>query len=139
MPASDILRWGALSVAIALLGGCLERGIEGQLHLSGTVAGDTTLEPDRCESVRHADWAGGGVSLHASQLHWEIILFRNELKRADDVQLVAFGRFLALGACDERSVSFSVDDDGDINGHLRLSCELVAGGRVEGWIEMRHC
>jgi hypothetical protein len=119
-------------LALTLASGC--SGVEGELTVTGTVLGDTVLEPDRC------DWAGlddyQSVLLTSSQPDWEIDVV--SWGRHADVDLMVWGRAIAVGDCELFDAVIHVDED-DAYGHLRMSCSLMAGGHVEGEIYFRGC
>ena len=122
-----------LGVALATAaceGGCA--GVEGHLVVTGTVLGDTVLEPDTCTWIHD-----GGVMLTESSKSYstvEVFRWHDEA----DIELVLWGRTVAIGACEHFDVAFDVDEDG-ASGHVELDCALVAGGTVEGRIVFRDC
>jgi hypothetical protein len=119
-------------LAIALASGC--SGVDGQLSVTGTVLGDTVLEPDRCDWAAWDDYES--VLLTSSQPDWEIDVV--SWGRHTDVDLMVWGRAIAVGECELFDAVINVDED-DARGHLRMSCSLIAGGSVEGEIYFRGC
>jgi hypothetical protein len=122
------------SLLALVLGGC--GGIEGQLDVTSTIVGSTVLEPDTCSS---AGWDGyDSVVLWSSSVsHWEVEVM--SWGRQTDVGLVIWERGIALGGCDHFDAVVHTDDERRASGHLSMSCDLVAGGRIAGTINFSGC
>jgi hypothetical protein len=124
---------GLLALAI---GGC-GPAVEGQLVVTGTILGDATLEPQTCAGASWGDHTTA-IVYDEAEPHWEIEVARQG--NVDDVNLMLFGRSMAIGACDRFAVDLHTDwEDGEVRGRLDMSCSLLAGGHIEGEIFFRRC
>jgi hypothetical protein len=120
---------------MAPITGCDQVG--GEVVVTGTVLGDAVFEPDGCSAAVWGDMTRVLIT-DSTRPDWELGIHRT----GDDVDvdLLLFGRRMVVGDCDYFDVSMRTDwDEVDVRGHVRLGCDLVAGGTIEGDVVFNGC